>query len=82
MLFLIEIILQRDFSRYVWLRSDKFFDHLEELFTVHLPSTAEWTQALEVIYHDFLLPKDPMLHANRLKPTDKQVYEKNYAVFE
>lgn len=43
MLFLIEIILQRDFSRYVWLRSDKFFDHLEELFTVHLPATAEWS---------------------------------------
>lgn len=59
MLYLIESITARDTTFYAWLSSSKFFDNLEELFMVHLPTQAEWKEYLQVIYHDFLVNDDP-----------------------
>jgi hypothetical protein len=55
---LIELILTRDASRCAWLLSEQFMDHLELLYTVHLPTIAEWNSYLEVIFHDFLVSRD------------------------
>jgi len=84
MLNLLEVIMQRDLSRCVWLKSDKFFDHLENLYTLHLQATAEWSEYLEVIYHDFLVPNDPSMAESgfSLKPKHKQEYEMNYAIID
>jgi hypothetical protein len=48
------------------------------LYTVHLPTTAEWNSHLEVIYHDFLLSRDLHLPASSIKPKDKITYEVNF----
>lgn len=80
---LLELLMDRETSRLAWLNSAKFFDNLEALFTVHLPTTDEWNKHLEVIYHDFLISKDPShpIQTN-LKPSDRLVYEANYQEIE
>lgn len=75
---LIELILLRNAARLAWLNSEKLYDQLEMLYTVHLPTTAEWNSHLEVIYHDFLLSRDLHLPASSIKPKDKITYEVNF----
>ena len=76
MLLLIEIVLARQTSRHAWLSSPNFRENIEEMYTVHLPTTTEWNTYLKVIYHDFLLTEDDR---GSLKPKDKLLYESNFS---
>jgi hypothetical protein len=67
-----QAILSRDSFFHAWLVSPSFELDLEELYTVHLPTQAEWKEYLEVIYHDFL----------KKSLADKERYQKNFSEVE
>jgi len=42
----------------------------------------DWVEYLEVIYHDFLVSRDPNLPQDTIKPKDKALYESNFSEIE
>lgn len=61
-------ILARDRFKAAWLASPYFYQDLEKLYSMHLPSTQEWKKILQVLYHPLL--KETF--ANKVK------YERNF----
>lgn len=46
-----------------WVESEFFNEDLKMLYGLHLPTTEEWKQSLECVYHEWL----PNCHENRSK---------------
>lgn len=61
-------LLQRDKIKAAWLVSPFFFQDLEKLYALHLPTNSEWAKFLQVVYHPLLSNTEP----NKVK------YEKNF----
>ena len=79
---LIETIIERDATFHAWLSSSKFYDNLEELYMLHLPSQTEWKEYLQVVYHDFLVNNNLSNSLNKVTAAHKNIYEKNFSEVE
>ena len=47
-------MLERDEFLYCWIVSDTFFQDLETIYELHLPSQSDWDSYLTPIYHEYL----------------------------
>lgn len=47
-------LIKKDFFMYAWLCSDNFFDDLEQLYLLHLPSHTDWNMLIPHFYHELI----------------------------
>jgi hypothetical protein len=47
-------LLERDEFLYAWIVSDTFFQDLEAIFEMHMPSQTDWDTYLSPSYHEYL----------------------------
>ena len=47
-------LLERDEFLYCWTLSDTFFQDLETIYELHLPSQTDWDSFLTPTYHEYL----------------------------
>jgi len=48
---IIEELIKRDSYLQAWLNSENFFEDLENLYFIHMPTKQEWDSILQCIYH-------------------------------
>lgn len=48
-------LMQRDSFMYAWLCSDNFYEDLESLYMLHLPSQTDWDILIPKHYHELLI---------------------------
>jgi hypothetical protein len=46
--------IERDEFLYIWIISDSFFQDLEILYEMHMPSQTDWDSLLSPSFHEYL----------------------------